>query len=209
MRCALYARVSTNDQTCETQLRQLREYAAARGWTVHAEYVDQGISGLRESRPGLDSLLRDAKRRRFSAICVFSLCRIGRSLKNLITVLDEIHALGIAFVSIHEGLDLSTPAGRLQWQIIGAISEFERNRIAERVRAGLQRVKAEGRRLGRPSKEVDPALLAPVRGLPVREAARRLGVSRATAHRWLSQKTSAPAAPKGLGNLRKSGTRVS
>ncbi len=190
MKVALYARVSTAEQTVETQLLELRRFIQARGWTVYREFLDEGISGGKERRPALDGLLKDARRRRVDTICVWSLDRLGRSLKHLVTILDEFQALGISFISLKEGLDWSTPTGKLQAQILAVISEFERARIAERVTAGLARVRKNGQRLGRPEKVVPESLLAPVRGLPVREAAEQLGVSLATAYRWLSQQTS-------------------
>ena len=119
---------------------------------------------------------------------------LGRSLKHLITLLDDLQALGVAFVSLAEGIDATTPAGKLQMHILGAISEFERARCAERVRAGLARVRREGRRLGRPPVQVSREAVDSVRGLPVREAARRLGVSRSTAHRVLGQRPALPSA---------------
>jgi DNA invertase Pin-like site-specific DNA recombinase len=188
MRAAIYARVSTLDQEPENQLRDLRDYCTRRGWEAK-EYVDRGVSGAKEKRPALDQLLKDAKRRRFDVLVVWRLDRLGRNLRHLILLLDELQALGIAFVTLGEGIDTSTPAGRLQLHILSAIAEFERSRIQERVRAGLARVKAQGRRLGRPEVVVSEDRLGPVRGLPVREAAKRLGVSPATAHRWLSHKS--------------------
>jgi len=110
---------------------------------------------------------------------------LSRNLKHLITLLQELQAMGVAFVSLAEGIDATTPAGKLQMHILGAIAEFERARIAERVRAGLARAREQGRRLGRPNRVVAESMLAPVRGLSVRQAAERLGVSAATAHRWL------------------------
>ena len=130
-----------------------------------------------EQRPALDELVRDAKRRRFDVLVCWRLDRLGRSLKHLITLLDDLQALGVAFVSLTEGIDATTPAGKLQMHILGAISEFERARIAERVRAGLARVRREGRRLGRPPARIPQDAVESVRGLSVREAARRLGVS--------------------------------
>jgi DNA invertase Pin-like site-specific DNA recombinase len=189
MRCAIYARVSTLDQHVENQLQELRQYVERRGWTA-TEYVDRGVSGAKDRRPALDDLLKAARRRRFDVLVCWRLDRLGRNLRHLILLLDELQALGIAFVTLGEGIDTSTPAGRLQLHILSAIAEFERSRIQERVKAGLARAKAQGRRLGRPERSVPEELLSPVRGLPVREAARRLGVSPATAHRWLSQKSS-------------------
>ena len=187
-RAALYARVSTLDQEPENQLAELRRYVAARDW-VPIEYVDQGVSGAKDRRPALDRLVADARRRQVDTVVVWRLDRLGRSLKHLVTLLDEFHAVGVGFVSLGEGIDLHTPAGRLQLHILAALAEFERARIAERVAAGLARARQNGTRLGRPEKVVPESVLGSVRGLSVREAARRLGVSPATAHRWLSQKT--------------------
>ena len=188
-RAAIYARVSTLDQQPENQLIQLRRYVEAREWTP-VEYVDKGVSGAKDRRPALDRLLKDGKQRRFDVLVCWRLDRLGRNLRHLILFLDDLQALGVAFVSLSEGIDATTPAGRLQLHVLGAIAEFERARIAERVRAGLARARKQGRRLGRPQRPVPESVLAPVRGLSVREAARQLGVSPATAHRWLSQKTS-------------------
>jgi DNA invertase Pin-like site-specific DNA recombinase len=186
MRCAIYARVSTNDQTCENQLQELRRYVAARGWTA-AEYVDAGVSGSKERRPALDQLLADGKRRRFDVLVCWRLDRLGRNLKHLITLLDDLQALGIAFVSLAEGIDATTPAGKLQMHILGAIAEFERARIAERVKAGLQRARAQGTRLGRPRAVVPFERVQGVASLPVDQAAGTLGVSRSTIKRWRRQ----------------------
>ena len=110
MRAALYARVSTTDQTCENQLLELRRYCEARGWEIIREFVDQGVSGSKDRRPALDHLVSDAKRRRFDVLVCWRLDRLGRSLKHLITLLDELQALGVAFVSLAEGIDATTPA---------------------------------------------------------------------------------------------------
>jgi DNA invertase Pin-like site-specific DNA recombinase len=192
MRAAIYARVSTLDQEPENQLGEVRRYVQARGWTAQ-EYVDRGVSGAKDRRPALDDLVRDARRRRFDVLVCWRLDRLGRNLKHLITLLEELQALGIAFVSLAEGIDATTPAGKLQMHILGAIAEFERARIQERVRAGLARAKAQGVRLGRPRRRIAPERLAEVAGLPAREAARRLGIPRSTLQRLLAQK---PAEPK-------------
>src|SRR5258708_6391368 len=144
MPAALYSRVSTVDQEPENQLTELRRYATARDWTV-SEYCDRGVSGAKERRPALDDLLKDARRRRFDVLVVWRLDRLGRNLRHLVVLLEELQALGIAFVSLGEGIDATTPAGKLQMHILAAIAEFERARIAERVRAGLARVRASGR----------------------------------------------------------------
>jgi DNA invertase Pin-like site-specific DNA recombinase len=184
-RAAIYARVSTFEQTCENQLAELRKYAENRGWTAQ-EYLDEGVSGAKDRRPALDAMVRDARRRKFDVVVCWRLDRLGRNLKHLITLLEDFEALGVAFVSLAEGIDATTPAGRLQMHILGAIAEFERARIAERVKHGLARVRAEGRRLGRPPVDVSSDRLATVVGLSVRQAAKQLGVSASTVYRRLA-----------------------
>jgi DNA invertase Pin-like site-specific DNA recombinase len=173
MRCAIYGRVSTLDQEPENQLVELRRYVTARGWTA-VEYIDRGVSGAKDRRPALDRLVGDAKRRRFDVLVCWRLDRLGRSLKHLITLLEELQALGIAFVSLGEGIDATTPAGKLQMHILGAIAEFERGRVQERVRAGLARARSQGKRLGRPRRR--PAAID-VPGGSVRTAAKAWCVS--------------------------------
>lgn len=183
MRAAIYARVSTFDQEPENQLQELRRYVEARGWSA-VEYVDRGVSGAKDRRPALDQLLTDAKRRRFDVLVCWRLDRLGRNLKHLITLLEDLQALGVAFVSLAEGIDATTPAGKLQMHILGAIAEFERERIRERVLAGLQRARAQGKRLGRPKARVPIERLLGVARLSLDEAASSLGVSRSTLKRW-------------------------
>jgi DNA invertase Pin-like site-specific DNA recombinase len=189
----VYARVSTTDQNPENQLAELRRYVAARGWTA-VEYVDRGVSGAKDRRPALDQLLTDAKRRRFDVLVCWRLDRLGRNLKHLITLLDELQALGVAFVSLAEGIDATTPAGKLQMHILGAIAEFERERIRERVLAGLRRARAQGQRLGRPKARVPVERLQAVADLALDDAARALDVSRSTLKRWRRQVQQSPAA---------------
>ena len=183
MKAAIYARVSTLDQEPENQLQELRRYVEARGWTA-VEYVDRGVSGAKDRRPALDQLLADAKRRRFDVLVCWRLDRLGRSLKHLITLLDELQSLGVAFVILAEGIDATTPAGKLQMHILGAIAEFERARIVERVRAGLARRAAQGKPLGRPRQTISagrPRRTAAIIDTP--SAAALLGVSHAAVHR--------------------------
>ena len=182
MKAALYARVSTFDQEPENQLAELRRYTQARGWEA-TEFVDHGVSGAKDRRPGLDRLVTDAKRRRFDVLVCWRLDRLGRNLRHLILLLDDLQAIGVGFVSLAEGIDATTPAGRLQLHILGAIAEFERARIAERVRAGLARARAQGKTLGRPRKS---ASVTVPRGLTVRAAAQAWGVSKSTAATWLN-----------------------
>ncbi len=133
------------------QTRELREYCERRGWTVAAEYVDTA-SGAKDSRPELNRLLADVHMRKCDAVLVWKLDRWGRSLRHLVNSLAELEARGIAFVSLRDNLDLSTPAGRLMFQVIGAMAEFERALIAERVKAGMRNARAKGRRIGRPAR---------------------------------------------------------
>jgi DNA invertase Pin-like site-specific DNA recombinase len=181
-RAAIYARVSTSDQTCENQLEELRRYVTARGWKA-VEYIDEGISGAKERRPALDRLVADAKRRRLDVVVCWRLDRLGRNLKDLITLLEELQVLGVDFVSLAEGIDATTPAGKLQMHILGAIAEFERARIAERVRAGLERARRNGTRLGRPRTTPLPP---GTKRISVREAAALWGISKSTAARRLA-----------------------
>ena len=183
-RAAVYARVSTLDQDPENQLAELRRYVEARGW-IGVEFVDRGVSGTRDRRPALDRLIRDAKRRRFDVLVCWRLDRLGRSLRHLVTLLDELQALGVGFVSLGEGIDLSTPAGKLQLHILAALAEFERGRIQERVRVGLARARRQGTRLGRPGVRHHPRGSRRGRRWAVREGgATLLQVSPSTLKRW-------------------------
>ena len=189
MRVALYARVSTlNNQDPEMQLAELREYADHRGWRIVDEYTDQGVSGSKESRPALNRLMADACRRRFDAILVWKIDRFGRSLKHLVNSLAELAALGVAFISLRDNLDLSTPSGRLMFQIIGAMAEFERALIQERVRAGIRNARAKGKRLGRPRVVVDASRIADLRaqGRSWAEIVSQMGIGKGTAQRALA-----------------------
>jgi DNA invertase Pin-like site-specific DNA recombinase len=197
-RAALYARVSTIlAQSPEMQLSELREYAARRGWQVASEYVDRA-SGARESRPALNKLIADARRRKFDVIVVWKIDRFGRSLRHLVNSLAEFDSLGVAFVSLHDNLDLGTPAGRLMFQIIGAMAEFERSLIQERVRAGLRNAKKKGRKLGRPRIILDAAKIAVLRdsGASWREISQRLGVGIGTLYKAVAARSeNLPPAP--------------
>jgi DNA invertase Pin-like site-specific DNA recombinase len=186
-RVALYARVSTSNghQDPEMQLSELREYAGRRGWRITGEYVDQGVSGSKESRPSLNRLILDAHCRKFDAILVWKIDRFGRSLKHLVNSLADLCAYGVAFISFRDNLDLSTPSGRLMFQIIGAMAEFERALIQERVKAGLRNARAKGRRLGRPRRVVNADKVAALRasGVSWRAISRQLGVGLGTLYR--------------------------
>jgi DNA invertase Pin-like site-specific DNA recombinase len=196
-RVALYARVSDprgGRQHPDIQLSELRDYARHRGWEVLPEfvYVDR-LSGSRDSRPELNRLMADARRRRFNIVLVWKLDRLGRSLRHLVNTLAEFESLGIALVSMRESLDLSVPAGRLMFQIIGAMAEFERGLISERVTAGMRHAKTRGIHVGRPSVSVDSAKIRELResGLGWREIAAELKVSVGTLYNKLHTKTGA------------------
>ena len=184
LRAAIYARVSTLDQEPENQLIELHRYVNARGWTAQ-EYVDHGVSGAKDRRPALDALLKDARRRKVDVVICWRLDRLGRNLRHLVVLLDDLHALGVSFVSLGEGIDCTTPAGRLQLHILAALAEFERARISERVQAGLARARANGKRLGRRRTRRPPVPVP--EGLTVRQAAETWGVSKSTAARWISR----------------------
>jgi DNA invertase Pin-like site-specific DNA recombinase len=150
-RVAIYGRVSTNSgQNPEMQIRELRDYCKNRGWKIHAEYIDRGISGATDSRPQLNRLMADAHRRRFDVVAVWDFSRFARSTSHLLRALETFSSLGIGFVSLREQIDTSTPTGKMVFTILGSVAELERSLIGERVRAGLRNAIAKGTRLGRP-----------------------------------------------------------
>ncbi len=177
-RAALYARVSTAEQTPENQLVALRGFASARGWSL-TEFVDHGVSGAKGKRPQLDALLADVRRRKFDLIVVTKLDRLARSTRHLVTLAGELEALGVDLVVLDQAIDTTTPSGRLLFHVLAAIAEFERDLIRDRVMAGLRRAKAQGRQLGRPRKHFitpEQARAAFEATGGQRAAARRLGV---------------------------------
>lgn len=178
MKCAIYARVSTKDQSVDMQLDALRKFAVARGYEVFREYVDIGISGSKDSRPQLDELMRDARWCKFNIVLVWKFDRFGRSVKHLVTALEEFHHYNIGFASFSENIDTSSPMGKAMFSVIAAMAEFERDLIAERVRAGVSRAIAKGKRWGR-----KPITLTDSPHLSLRKAAELAGVSRETIRR--------------------------
>jgi DNA invertase Pin-like site-specific DNA recombinase len=195
VRVALYVRVSTlHCQHPEMQLSELREYASRRGWEVVGEYCDEGVSGSKESRPELNRLMADVHRRKFEAVLCWKIDRFGRSLKHLVNALADLDAYGVAFISLRDNLDLSTPSGRLMFQIIGAMAEFERALVQERIIAGLKNAVARGKRLGRPRTDVDVAQIARLRasGASWREVSERMGVGVGTACRAVQKPSKNP-----------------
>lgn len=197
IRAAVYARISTvnHGQDPEVQLGELREFCKRRGFEIVDEYVDTGISGSRERRPALDKLLADCRKRLVDAVVVYRYDRFARSLRQLVNALEEFRSLGIEFISIHEGVDTSTPNGRLVFGIFASIAEFERELIRDRVRSGLAAAKAKGKRIGRPRVAVDAFRIASLRrqGRSWAEITRATGVTKGTAQRSLA--TSLPKTP--------------
>ena len=177
-------------QDPEMQLRELREYAKHRGLIVIREYVDR-MTGSKDSRPALNQLMADASRRKFDAVLVWKLDRFGRSLRHLVNAIAELEAVGVAFISFRDNLDLSTPAGRLMFHVVSAMAEFERALIQERVKAGLRNAKAKGRKLGRPRADIDRSQIEALRasGASWREIAEKLGVGLGTVHRSLQPRS--------------------
>jgi len=188
-RVAIYARVSTTDQSTDSQLLDLRRYVSERGWNIFKEYVDEGISGTKDSRPSLNELMNDAKKRRFDVVLVWRFDRFARSTKHLILALEEFKNLGIDFVSYQENIDTSSPLGSAIFTIISAVAQLERDIIAERVKAGLRRARENGKKLGRPRVGVNPKRISELRsqGLSLRAIARQTGISRTTVSEILRQ----------------------
>jgi DNA invertase Pin-like site-specific DNA recombinase len=185
-KCAIYARVSTPDQRVENQLYQLRELALRRGFEVVHEYTDVGVSGSKARRGGLDALLADAHRRRFSIVLVAAFDRVARSVKHFLTVVDELNDLGIEFISARENIDTSGAMGRMFVTIIGCIAELERSLIIERIKAGMRRRRLEGLPMGRAPLAIDREALVRDRrsGMSLTQVAKKYAVSRASVVRF-------------------------
>jgi DNA invertase Pin-like site-specific DNA recombinase len=199
-RVAIYARVSTfnQGQDPELQTRELREFAERRGWTIIGEYVDRGVSGSKESRPAMNELLDAVHKRLCDVVLVWKMDRWARSLRNLVNSLADLEARGVAFVSLRDNVDLTTPSGRLMVQIIGAMAEFERALIQERVKAGLRHARARGKCIGRPRIVADGRQVTALRkaGHSWSQISTVTGLSKGTAQRAYNAKKSAPGLPK-------------
>jgi DNA invertase Pin-like site-specific DNA recombinase len=187
VRAALYARVSTPEQNINTQLLDLRSLAQQRGYEVAGEYCDAGISGTKARRPGLDALLKDARKRKFDLVLVAAFDRIARSTRHFLQVIDELEALNIRFLSRRENIDTSGAMGRLFVTLISSIAELECDLIKERIRAGMRRRKLEGFPLGRQPLDINHAALVRDRrgGLSLTKTAKKYGVSRASVVRFV------------------------
>lgn len=188
IRVALYARVSTDRQTTENQLQELRSVGERLGWEIVGEYIDQGISGAkgRDQRPAFDKLLKGAMRKEFDLIAAWSVDRLGRSLQDLVGFLGEIHSKGVNLYLHQQGLDTTTPAGKAMFQMMGVFAEFERAMIQERVKSGLARAKADGKTLGRPKVDQGTELKViqmRAEGTGIKAIAKRLGIGVGTVQR--------------------------
>jgi DNA invertase Pin-like site-specific DNA recombinase len=188
-KAAIYVRVSTPDQHVESQLYDLRKLAAQRGFEVVREYCDRGVSSSKARRPGLDSMMADARRGQFSVVLVAAFDRVARSTKNFLEIVDELNDLGIEFISAREAIDTSGPMGRMFITMVGSIAELERSLIVERIKAGMRRARMEGQRLGRAPLNVDRAAIVHDRisGMSLTEVAKLHRVSRATVVRLVKE----------------------
>jgi DNA invertase Pin-like site-specific DNA recombinase len=183
---ALYARVSTLEQSCDMQLEDLRRYAAR--FACSREYIEIGVSGAQRHRPQLDALMKEARKRLFDVVLVWKFDRFARSVKHLVDSLEEFRTLGIDFISYTEGIDTTTPSGELLFHIMGAVAQFERDLIAERVRAGIAHARAMGKRIGRPRAKIDAEQVRALRqqGHSLRQIAHSLDVPVSRVRRALS-----------------------
>src|ERR1019366_1321678 len=198
-KAAIYARVSTPDQHIETQLYQLRELAARRGFEVVQEYTDVGVSGSKARRGGLDALMADAHRRKFSIVLVAAFDRVARSVKHFLTVVDELNDLGIEFISARENIDTSGAMGRMFVTIIGCIAELERSLIIERIKAGMHRRRLEGLPMGRAPLAIDHQSLVHdrVSGMSLTQVSKKYAVSRASVVRFTREAVNRESAQVG------------
>lgn len=189
-RCAIYARVSTPEQRVANQLYDLRQFALQRGYDVACEYTDVGVSGSKARRPGLDAMLKDARKRKFDVVIVSAFDRVARSTKHFLSVVDELDGYGIEFVSRRENIDTTGAMGRLFLTLISSIAELESDLIKERIRAGMRRRKLDGLPVGRQSLAVDHTALVRDRlsGMSLTDVAKRYGVSRASVVRWVRER---------------------
>jgi DNA invertase Pin-like site-specific DNA recombinase len=194
MRIGIYARVSTKDQSCELQVRDLRAYCAAREFDPVREYVDVGQSGAKDSRAELNKLVDDARKRQFDAIIVWRFDRFARSTKHLLLAREEFRSLGIQFISYQENVDTSTPLGQALFTIVSAVAQLERELIRERVTAGIRNARANGKKLGRPKSSVDRAQVLHLReqGQSLQQIATNLGIGYGTVRSRLQPQITEP-----------------
>ncbi len=186
-RVAVYVRVSTKDQSVDMQLNDLERYSRERGLNVFKVYEDSGVSGTKETRPALNELMDDARKRKFDIVLLWRFDRFARSTKHLVTALHEFRNLGIDFISYQENIDTSSPLGEAIFTIISAMSKLERDIIAERVKGGLRKARVNGKRLGRPESKADTDKIVEYKeqGKSIRVIAKELGLSRGKVERTL------------------------
>ena len=204
-RTALYCRVSTVYQHPETQLGELRQFAANKGFQVVGEYIDHGYCGARARRPELDRMMDDARRHRFDVLLVWSCDRLARSTKHLLQTIDELNGMGVQFLSQREAIDTEGPLGRAILVIVSAMAELERCIIIERVRAGMRRARLEGRQIGRARLDVnrDQVIRDRRSGMSLTQVAKKHGISRASVCRLVKESSASPdaTAPALVGNV--------
>jgi DNA invertase Pin-like site-specific DNA recombinase len=204
-RAALYCRVSTVDQHPETQLGELRQFAANKGFIIVGEYTDLGYCGARARRPELDRMMDDARRHKFDVLLVWACDRLARSTKHLLQTIDELNGMGIQFLSQREAIDTEGPLGRAIIVIVSAMAELERCIIIERVRAGMRRARLEGRQIGRSRLDVNRQQVVQDRrsGMSLTQVAKKHGISRASVCRLMKEASSNPDAtvPASVGNM--------
>ena len=187
---AIYARVSTDRQTVDMQIHELKAYVDRRGWDLLREFIDQGYSGSDTKRPAFQEMMNEAKKRKFDVLLVWKLDRLSRSMKDLVMVLNELGGLGIDFVSYDNNLDTSTPTGKLVFHVIGAVAEFEKDIIKERVKAGLENAKRKGKKLGRPGigdSVIEEAKVLRGQGKSFRTIGKELGISEGVVRQRLKE----------------------
>lgn len=207
---AIYARVSTERQTVDIQLHELRQYIKRRGWTPYREYIDQGFTGSDTKRPAFREMMKDARKKQFDILLVWKLDRLSRSVKDLVNTIGELEGLRIDFISYDNNIDTSTPQGKLLFHVVGAMTEFEREIIRERVRAGLSNAKKKGRVLGRPRVHqgiVDEVPVLRHQGKSYRTIGKELGISEAAARKIMKNVPSVKDGRESLAPTR--GRRVS
>ena len=194
MRIAIYARVSTKDQSCEMQLRDLRAYCVARNLVGFGEYVESGVSGSKDLRPELNRLMNDVHKRKVDAVLVWRFDRFARSTKHLLSALEDFRSRGIQFISYQENIDTGSPLGQALFTIIAAVAQLERDIIRERVQAGVRNARAAGKTLGRPKRIVDRerVLALHKQGLGLRQIATELGVAYGTVRERLKEVSGNP-----------------
>src|ERR1700745_4072479 len=194
MRVAIYARVSTKDQSCDLQLRDLRAYCAARGFASVREFVDVGESGAKDSRPQLNELMAAARKRQFDVVMVWRFDRFARSTKHLLLALEEFRSLGIQFISYQENIDTSSPLGQALFTIVSAVAQLERDLIRERVSAGIRNARANGKKLGRPHVKTNLKEILQLRaeGHSLRKIAAKLGIGDGTVRDRLKDQRGKP-----------------